>query len=76
MFLLQVNSNDKNGVLNGAWPRSRGDFGYGWRDGTKPWDWNGSGKIFEEYSKKRKPVNYGQCWVFSGLLTTGAVLVD
>ena len=27
-------------------------------------------KIFQEYYKTEKPVKYGQCWVFSGVMTT------
>ena len=66
-----MNSCDNNGVLSGAWPTAEGDFGYGWPDGTKPWDWNGSAKILAQYFSTKEPVNYGQCWVFSGILVTG-----
>ena len=66
-----MNSNDNDGVLAGAWPTGEGQFGYGWPDGTRPMDWNGSGKILEQYFQTKKPVNYGQCWVFSGILNTG-----
>jgi len=65
-----MNSCDNNGVLVGAWPTKDGDFGYGWKEGTSPMDWNGSSEILLEYSKTRKCVNYGQCWVFSGILMT------
>ena len=27
-------------------------------------------KIFQEYFATEKPVKYGQCWVFSGVMTT------
>ena len=66
-----MNSNDEDGVLVGAWPCKEGDFGFGWPEGTNPCDWKGSVKILEEYFETGKPVKYGQCWVFSGLLTTG-----
>ncbi|XP_066547088.1 protein-glutamine gamma-glutamyltransferase 4 isoform X2 [Amia ocellicauda] len=58
-----VNANDENGVLCGNWS---GDYS----DGTPPVHWTGSLAILQEYHKSRKPVCYGQCWVFSGVLTT------
>ena len=39
-------------------------------DNTKPWAWTGSMKIVEGYLTTGKPQKYGQCFVFSGLLTT------
>ena len=33
-------------------------------------DWTGSGPILEEFWTTKKTVKYGQCWVFSGLVTT------
>jgi transglutaminase 1 len=70
-----VNSNDEDGVLIGAWPSQKGDFGFGWPNGTSPMAWKGSVKILEEYFRTKEPVKYGQCWVFSGLLTTGESVV-
>ena len=55
---------DDNGVLVGRWD---GDYS----EGTSPSKWIGSRAILEEFMKEKKPVKYGQCWVFSGLLTTG-----
>ena len=66
-----MNSNDEDGVLVGAWPTKPNDFGYGWKDGTPPTAWKGSVQILEQYFRTWEPVNYGQCWVFSGILTTG-----
>lgn len=41
-------------------------------DGKSPGTWNHSGKMLEEWrDNDMAPVKYGQCWVFSGLLTTG-----
>ncbi|XP_065196602.1 uncharacterized protein LOC135828093 [Sycon ciliatum] len=58
------NSADNNGVLEGNWS---GDYS----DGTKPWIWQGSAAILEEYvNNGEQPVKFGQCWVFSGLYTT------
>ena len=37
---------------------------------TNPLDWTGSGPILEEFWTTKKTVKYGQCWVFSGLVTT------
>jgi transglutaminase-like putative cysteine protease len=39
-------------------------------DSVPPFAWNGSVKILQQYYETKKPVRYGQCWVFSGVLTT------
>nr|CAB3266929.1 protein-glutamine gamma-glutamyltransferase K [Phallusia mammillata] len=57
-----VNSNDDAGVLIGNWS---GDY----EDGKSPGDWVGSVAILKQYLETG-PVKYGQCWVFSGVLTT------
>ncbi|NXX53169.1 TGM4 glutamyltransferase, partial [Scopus umbretta] len=58
-----VNANDDSGVLIGNWS---GNYG----NGTSPLDWIGSVAILQKYYETKKPVCYGQCWVFSGVLTT------
>ena len=59
----QANSNDRDGgVLLGRWTN---DFS----DGIAPLAWTGSTSILEEFWKHKKTVRYGQCWVFSGLVT-------
>ncbi|GAB1598777.1 hemocyte protein-glutamine gamma-glutamyltransferase-like, partial [Argonauta hians] len=58
-----INSQDDNGVLMGNWSGK-------YQGGRSPLDWTGSEAIFEEYYKTKQPVKYGQCWVFSGVLTT------
>lgn len=59
-----ANSSDDDGVLTGRWTKE-------WPENcVKPWEWVGSVKIMEEYMRTKRPVRYGQCWVFSGLLTT------
>nr|XP_002119887.1 protein-glutamine gamma-glutamyltransferase K [Ciona intestinalis] len=58
-----VNSNDDNGVLVGNWS---GDYS----GGRSPSFWHGSTAILKQFVKTGKPVNYGQCWVFSGVLTS------
>ncbi|XP_011505871.1 PREDICTED: annulin isoform X2 [Ceratosolen solmsi marchali] len=58
-----VNSADDYGVVMGNWSE---DFG----GGTPPSRWLGSQKILQEYYETRKPVKYGQCWVFAGVLAT------
>ncbi|XP_045202476.2 protein-glutamine gamma-glutamyltransferase K-like [Mercenaria mercenaria] len=58
-----VNSSDNSGVLIGNWS---GNYG----DGTSPLSWTGSVDILEEYYSTKRPVKYGQCWVFSGVATT------
>ena len=62
-ILLKVNSQDDNGVLEGRW-----DGCYG--NDIKPGDWNGSVAILTKWNSQNKSVKYGQCWVFSGVLTT------
>ncbi|NXI90103.1 TGM4 glutamyltransferase, partial [Psophia crepitans] len=58
-----VNANDDNGVLLGNWSGN-------YSKGTSPMDWIGSIAILQKYYKTKKPVLYGQCWVFAGVLTT------
>lgn len=60
-----VNSVDEMGVVLGNWTD---DFG----GGTAPTKWIGSTEILQQFFNTRKPVKYGQCWVFSGVLTTVA----
>ena len=61
--IVQVNAQDDNGVLIGNWS---GDYS----GGMSPTKWNGSVEILQQFYKTRKPVAYGQCWVFSGLVTS------
>ncbi|XP_017930605.1 protein-glutamine gamma-glutamyltransferase 4 [Manacus vitellinus] len=58
-----VNANDDSGVLMGNWSGN-------YSGGTSPMDWIGSVTILQKYYKTKKPVSYGQCWVFAGVLTT------
>ncbi|XP_053914952.1 protein-glutamine gamma-glutamyltransferase 4 [Cuculus canorus] len=58
-----VNANDDSGVLLGNWSGN-------YSKGTPPTDWLGSVLILQKYYKTKKPVLYGQCWVFAGVLTT------
>ncbi|XP_072046501.1 protein-glutamine gamma-glutamyltransferase K-like [Amphiura filiformis] len=58
-----VNVQDDGGILVGRWSKT-------YPDGVKPTKWNGSVDILEQYMKEKTPVKYGQCWVFSGVLTT------
>ncbi|GFR69281.1 hemocyte protein-glutamine gamma-glutamyltransferase-like [Elysia marginata] len=60
----EMNSNDDNGVLMGRWSEP-------YTDGRSPLSWTGSVKLLEKYWKTKAPVKYGQCWVFSGVCTTG-----
>ncbi|KAG9345116.1 hypothetical protein JZ751_009659 [Albula glossodonta] len=61
-----VNSNDDRGVVIGNWSGK-------YPQGTSPLEWTGSSAILLQYGKTHSPVKYGQCWVFSGVLTTGGV---
>lgn len=58
-----VNESDDGGVLRGNWS---GDY----EGGTSPLEWQGSERILEQYWQTKKRVKFGQCWVFSGVLTT------
>lgn len=58
-----VNSHDDAGVLFGNWSGK-------YSGGTPPLAWTGSAPILQQYYKTKKTVNFGQCWVFSGVLTT------
>ncbi|KAJ1123932.1 hypothetical protein NDU88_002399 [Pleurodeles waltl] len=60
-----VNCNDDEGVLMGTWS---GDYS----DGVDPISWSGSVDILRKWHKGGyKPVRYGQCWVFAGVMCTG-----
>ncbi|XP_078687728.1 coagulation factor XIII A chain-like isoform X1 [Branchiostoma floridae x Branchiostoma belcheri] len=58
-----VNSNDDNGVLAGNWSNNYGG-------GRSPMSWNGSVEILLQHHAQKRPVKFGQCWVFSGVTTT------
>lgn len=59
-----VNSADDGGVVTGNWSGN-------YDDGTAPWMWTGSSAILEQYVKNGgQSVNFGQCWVFSGVCNT------
>ncbi|XP_060593813.1 protein-glutamine gamma-glutamyltransferase K-like [Ruditapes philippinarum] len=58
-----VNSNDENGIIIGNWSGH-------YDDGISPLGWTGSASILDEYFKYKKPVKYGQCFTFSGVVTT------
>ncbi|XP_046566210.1 annulin-like [Haliotis rubra] len=58
-----VNADDDNGVVTGNWSDS-------YAGGTRPTSWTGSVRILKQYMSTGRPVKYGQCWVFAGVLTT------
>nr|XP_056700939.1 protein-glutamine gamma-glutamyltransferase E-like [Euleptes europaea] len=59
-----VNSNDDWGVVVGRWS---GDYS----DGEMPSTWSGSVDILRRWTAAGfRPVKYGQCWVFAGVLAT------
>ena len=61
---MQANFNDADGgILLGRW-------GPDYPSGTRPTEWTGSVDILEKYDCGKNIVKYGQCWVFSGLVTT------
>ena len=59
----QANCSNGSGILEGNWS---GDYS----GGVSPVTWNGSVKIIRQYAETGKAVKFGQCWVFSGLVTT------
>ncbi|XP_074613939.1 protein-glutamine gamma-glutamyltransferase K-like [Acropora palmata] len=60
-----ANYNDRDGgVLFGRWTEKYP------KNCTPPTAWTGSVAILEKFWKKKYFVKYGQCWVFSGLVTT------
>lgn len=58
-----VNSSDDRGMLTGNWS---GDYS----GGTSPLAWTGSAEIMAKFWDTQQPVQYGQCWVFSGVMTS------
>ncbi|PAA79820.1 hypothetical protein BOX15_Mlig031784g4 [Macrostomum lignano] len=58
-----INSIDEGGLLVGNWSGN-------YEDGRSPTEWTGSLKIFQEFHTNKRPVMFGQCWVFSGCLTS------
>ena len=49
-----------------------GNWSGNYAGGTKPWEWTGSVEIFRRFMNNKRSVRFGQCWVFSGIMTTGA----
>lgn len=64
-----VNIQDDNGVLVGNWS---GDYS----GGKSPLEWSGSAEILSQFNRYKQPVRFAQCWVFSGVLTTGTCNTD
>ncbi|KAJ3083796.1 hypothetical protein HK102_000907 [Quaeritorhiza haematococci] len=58
-----VNSSDDGGVLTGNWSGN-------YQGGESPTAWTGSGEILAKYFETQQPVKFGQCWVFSGVMTS------
>lgn len=59
-----VNYYDEGGIMEGKY---EGDY----NDGVAPDMWTGSVRILEEYvNNGYRPVKYGQCWVFSAVVTS------
>ncbi|XP_047627410.1 protein-glutamine gamma-glutamyltransferase E [Phacochoerus africanus] len=59
-----INGNDDSGVVSGNWSGN-------YAGGLDPRSWNGSVEILKEWQRSGfRPVRYGQCWVFAGVLNT------
>lgn len=68
-FSVQINSNDDYGVLIGNWSGN-------YKGGRDPRNWNGSVEILKTWEFTGfRPVQFGQCWVFAGVLNTGTLTV-
>ena len=61
-----VNSQDDDGAVMGNWSEN-------FSGGTAPTKWAGSVEILQQYYDHRRPVKFGQCWVFAGTLSTGNI---
>jgi len=48
-----------------------GNWSGNYADGKSPTFWSGSVAILKQFVETGQSVQYGQCWVFSGVLTTG-----
>ncbi|GAB1597650.1 protein-glutamine gamma-glutamyltransferase K-like [Argonauta hians] len=59
-----TNGMDEGGLLEGRWAKTFP------KPCTLPFEWSGSTAIISEYAETSQSVRYGQCWVFSGLMTT------
>ena len=62
--------NDPAGVLEGKWNMDDCTEG-----GIAPTEWTGSAAILRSYAQFGRPVQYAQCWVFAGTITTSALLL-
>lgn len=60
---MKVNFNQDNGVLVGNWS---GDYS----GGKSPSSWNGSVAILRQFVSSKRPVKWGQCFTFAGIVTT------
>uniref|UniRef100_A0A8D1C5L0 protein-glutamine gamma-glutamyltransferase n=1 Tax=Sus scrofa TaxID=9823 RepID=A0A8D1C5L0_PIG len=59
-----INGNDDSGVVSGNWSGN-------YAGGLDPRNWNGSVEILKQWQRSGfRPVRYGQCWVFAGVLNT------
>ena len=67
VLYTQANANDEGmgvGVLAGKWSDT-------YPEGTtNPCSWTGSVAILQQYMNTKRYVCYGQCWAFSGVVTT------
>ena len=59
-----VNSHDDKGIVEGNWTTD-------YSGGRAPTSWTGSSSILQQFFRTRRPVRYGQCWVFAGVAATG-----
>ena len=58
-----ANNYTKGGIIEGRWNS-------GFAGGTHPLDWTSSVQILKEYNRTNRPVKYGQCYIFAGVVTT------
>lgn len=58
-----VSSRSNTGLLVGNWSGN-------YKGGRAPTLWSGSQQILQNFYKSKRPVKYGQCWIYAGVLTT------
>lgn len=63
MLYVQANSLDNDGILVGNWSGN-------YENGKSPTSWVSTPAILEKYAENGRSVKFGQCWVFSAILTT------
>ena len=54
--------NSPTALIEGRWDQN-------YKDGRTPNDWVSTSEVFREWNIDRKPIKYGQCWIFAECMT-------